>query len=696
MSRSIRLWRPRQTRTSDDAGITILKCTLPQVPPKASPYELATSGRERPSYLPSLTYFCIQALLDYPDQVHTLGPLRLTYRPPENPEAHDILRELIPFYRQGQPLDLMQVDPRLWAVLVQLYDDLPAQLRVYTLPLADRYLLSLQRIPPTASFALVTVLELPGCKELTDENVVLLKGLHNLCAFDASGTALSAWSVKTLAKTLTITEEDEGAGTGPGVYRRGPWGLRILSLRNCMNVNNEVFECLTMFPLLSVVDVRGTRCKSTSRAAPFRPCEHAELFYPTTPSKALLFLASPVAGEQCSLFSHPKPYILEVRGLDYGRSSGFPQPTGTITSASDAPSIGSRQDVFLLSPRYRQQTEATGASLNRLMPRNSCSCLGCANHGPCERQPDTMVDVASEEVLLEARRGSVRRFYESGPHGPAAIRPTSRARACKPEDKPFMLYRSPPSWNSLPSLDLLKANADDTERKKVKLDAPLADGRTLSTDGVRERAEVNAAVTALHTSLKERQVLLAATNASQGVSNRAETIRRISSNPFARSAKASGKAKMHSECQGPAVVSTTPLSKKASGSRLDLTPASSEALTPKVKPLKPISQLRVPSPPPQIAACGSLPHNWPTQQFPKHPGTKSSQTTITSSLLADSQRRASSGLTTKGSSTSKPKGGPVPKSPGSKGKPASAAKSKSGTFDWMAWGIQTSNGDSRR
>lgn len=258
MSRPIRLWRPRQTSTSDDAGITILKSILPQWPLRPPPYEVADKGRDKPSHLPSLAYFCIRALLDYPDQVHTLGPLRLTYRAPETPDACDILRELIPWYRSDQPLDMAQVDPRLWALLVQLYNNIPAQFHRYTLPLGDRHLPLLQYIPSTPDFALITILELPGCTELTDRNVVLLKDLHNLCTFDASGTALGVWGVKTLTATLRFAAA-EAADMSSAVYgRRGPWGLRILSLRNCMNINNKVHHYLSMFPLLSVVGTSST------------------------------------------------------------------------------------------------------------------------------------------------------------------------------------------------------------------------------------------------------------------------------------------------------------------------------------------------------------------------------------------------------------------------------------------------------
>ena len=104
-----------------------------------------------------------------------------------------------------------------------------------------------------------------------------------------------------------------------------------------------------------------------------------------------------------------------------------------------------------------------------------------------------------------------------------------------------MLYRPPPPWSSLPTPE---AGPSESQRKKVKLDTPLADTRTLSADGVRERAAVKTAVTALHASLKERQASHAASAAASPASgSTAEADRLVSSNPFARPGKSTNKTK---------------------------------------------------------------------------------------------------------------------------------------------------------
>lgn len=254
MSKPIVLWRRRATLASDDACTTIHKYALAP-PPIRPPYQPPATDptAHTLSYVPPLTYFCIQKLIQHADQLHFIGSARLLYEPPQSLGSYDVLRAVIPSYVPDEPLDLSLVDPRLWVVLVQLYNSLPESLRTYVLPLADPHLPLLQRIPCTPDFALLTVLELPGCQELTDGTVVELKALHGLCAFDASGTMLTAHGVRTLAKTLVFGEDEEEVGAAMQRPRRGPWGLRILSLRNCPNIKSEVFECLPMFPLLSVV-----------------------------------------------------------------------------------------------------------------------------------------------------------------------------------------------------------------------------------------------------------------------------------------------------------------------------------------------------------------------------------------------------------------------------------------------------------
>jgi hypothetical protein len=248
MTRPVLLWDAQQamSMTSDDAGTIILKTTLPTAS-NSGPYEARAGTKPQTfHFAPSLAYFALKVLAEYPDELD-IGSHRLYYQPPSSPLAYDILRALIPTYNSqtepGSEFSLSEVDPRLWAVLVQVYNNLPEAFRIYPIPLSDGHLPVLQRIRSTSEFSLVTVLNLEGCRHLTDKTVVALKVLHGLCAMDASSTVLSAYGVRALSRTCSWGEGE----------RRGPWGLRILRLRNCIKVDNSIYACLPTFPLLCAV-----------------------------------------------------------------------------------------------------------------------------------------------------------------------------------------------------------------------------------------------------------------------------------------------------------------------------------------------------------------------------------------------------------------------------------------------------------
>jgi len=221
------LFNPTQTAATDSEGNKVL---LTDHPPPYTPGPYSYQSDIACTQVPSLVSLCIRALVPYPDQVYQL-PVKLNLRP-----SLHVLHDLIP--------DPAAVDPRLWAVLVQVYDALPASFASYVTPLADTYLPLLQAIPNTPMFSMVTVLDLPACRHLTDDTIVQLKFLHTLTAFDASQTRLSVYGVRSLAATLQIDDETNN---------RGPWPLRLLSLRNCRKVTKDVYEYLEKFPLLSVV-----------------------------------------------------------------------------------------------------------------------------------------------------------------------------------------------------------------------------------------------------------------------------------------------------------------------------------------------------------------------------------------------------------------------------------------------------------
>lgn len=252
MSHPITLWdHKRRTRqTTDDAGTTIFKSIIPSGLPIPGPYEAQTTETEPGVFVPSLVSLAIKKLSEYPDQIHALGHIRLRYQAPSSHRSHDVLRELIPNYEPDAPdFDLQRVDPRLWATLVQVFSDLPDTFRTYRIPLSDKHVPLLQRVPSTSHFSLVTILDLPRCRELTDDTILELKQLSSLCAFDASETSLSGYGIKSLSMTLGWKDTDDNLSR----EKRGPWGLRILNLRNCRNVSNDIFDCLQKFLLLSVL-----------------------------------------------------------------------------------------------------------------------------------------------------------------------------------------------------------------------------------------------------------------------------------------------------------------------------------------------------------------------------------------------------------------------------------------------------------
>lgn len=229
--------------------------------------------------VPSLLSLCVTVLVPYPDLVHRL-PVRLALR------SNDILDELVP--------DPDELDIRLWAVLSQVFD---LGSSTFTTALDHPHMSLLQSIPSTDSYSLVTVLDLLACKHLTDDTIVQLRGLHTLAAFDASETALTAYAVKSLAATL----KSDG---------KGPWPLRILSLRNCKHVKDDIYEHLSVFPLLSALDLRGTQC-TLNPSFPLKPSEDISLFYPFP----IMYSLKSLFNLYPSLLSSPNYYCIRIHTL---------------------------------------------------------------------------------------------------------------------------------------------------------------------------------------------------------------------------------------------------------------------------------------------------------------------------------------------------------------------------------------------
>ena len=262
----------------------------------------------------SLVSLCIQTLLPFVDQIRL--PYRLQLR-------STTLDELIP--------DPAHIDTRLWAALIQIYDNLPPFLASHK---TDTHLPLLQSIASTPSFCLITLLELSSCPHLNDSSILELRFIHTLTAFDATGSTLSPYAIKTLASFT------------------GLWQLRILSLRKCRHITNDAFVHFAKFPLLSVLgqtfffispllfiyifpDLRGTRCDTLIDGAslPFQQSSHDLLYHPT-PLKAALTTLHTLHSE---LYPSANPYFLHINALR-------PRPT-----RPNIPAV-TPQDAFFVIP----------------------------------------------------------------------------------------------------------------------------------------------------------------------------------------------------------------------------------------------------------------------------------------------------------------------------------------------------------
>lgn len=311
MTTPIVLFRGKQTRKTDDGGVSITKRVLGP-PPSPAPYSLPDLPT---NHVPSLTWMCLRLLAESPDEVHHLGVRLFWHGPP--PEA--------------------PADPRLWATLVQVYENLPAALHTHRVPLSDPHVPLLQRVPSTPLFALLTVLDLPGCPHLADATVSALAGLHSLVAFDASATSLTSYAIKVLAATLLWIDD--------GPARRGPWPLRILRLRYCTHIDNTVYVHLAAFPLLSAIDLRGTLC-TPDPTTPFRPASSPLLFHPAPLATAVTLLSTHAP----HLYSSENAYTLLIDSLNHPSK---PRPKRRTVAL---------QDSFLVFNNSKSKPWSTGDS----------------------------------------------------------------------------------------------------------------------------------------------------------------------------------------------------------------------------------------------------------------------------------------------------------------------------------------------
>ncbi|KAF9464687.1 hypothetical protein BDZ94DRAFT_1296968 [Collybia nuda] len=283
----------------------------------------------RTTRIPSLSWLCVRWLSEFPDEIYHI-PFRL--RVPESVSDSDhrisLAKDIADAVHDGLGDDYNRIDPRLWATLVQIYDNLPSHLANFSISLGDPHIPLLQRIPATPRFALLTLLDLPACAYLTDDSITELTPLHSLVALDVSATSLSSYAVTVLSRTLQWSGNQ---------LSRGLWGLRILRLRDCVAIENSVYPPLARFPLLSVIDLRGTKCTPTpSILHTFRPADTTQLslYHPAPLYTALQALSSPNP-----LYASPHVFALHINSLyNEPPPALLPQPTV-------AP-----QDTFVVTP----------------------------------------------------------------------------------------------------------------------------------------------------------------------------------------------------------------------------------------------------------------------------------------------------------------------------------------------------------
>ncbi|KII88523.1 hypothetical protein PLICRDRAFT_41684 [Plicaturopsis crispa FD-325 SS-3] len=533
------LWRPKAQASAEDA--TVLESVLSPQDLGVAPYSIGSQRVHR--RVPSLGWFCLTRMTAFPDEFgHALGTTRLSHHPER------ILQEVFPSYKPGSPLALSQVDPRLWALLVQLYpSSLPTIFDSYPIPLSDPHLPLLQRIPSTTEFALVTVLDLTYQQQLTDDTVVYLRQLRTLAALDISETSISVYGVKVLSRSLESP-------------------LRILSLRDCWKIDDEVLPSLMQFPLLSVIDLRGTQCtpRATAKGASgFSPATDPSLYHPTPIHAALQSLS-----EAPNVHSSAHVFYLHVNALHHpaplrSRKPSRPQPASAGSTilgsrrkpgcemcggSSKVPGEGHEMGCTL----YRPPCEVCDGRGCEYCPCRTCGGWGCGDcgHDPwadyeteggcdCRRcrthhvdendfgeDPDIELDASppnpvfhphppgstSDASLLSQQptpsaptHANTSSFYQPLPL-PINILPAPSTRPHS-GDARLMLFRSPAAWNYASTSNSTKTSRD----RKATRSRENPDTQTVPVERRSEKArEAMKSLQAMASNFKRRKITQAA------------------------------------------------------------------------------------------------------------------------------------------------------------------------------------------
>jgi len=452
----------------------------------------ADASTRKVAGVPPLAYFCIRILIDYPDQVHSLGSHRIRCQP-------QVLHALSPstFSDVDKPARcLCKLDPRLWSVIAQVYSGLPKGLQNYHIPLGDRHLPLLQAVPSTPSFALITVLNLARC--VSDETSHALKSLHGLCALDISQTSISHLGIRHFAPAIA---------SDPSDIRHGTRGLRILRLYNCPKITNKVISAVSNFQLLAILGPYHLQpyCQTTHPEADLRGtnCDHdldLDVFQRSTKRQRSLFQCSLQDALQQlrdsdssnALFSHPDPFVIHIntefhprwperpdkqpaheRSRRY-RHPDIPDPERELREwvhlrlgdASNEARISEIADF--VTERWEYDSEEYRYDSDPVFPDEADDSIDSwdEDDNPTESHVrfcgyevgEGLMEAVSEMVEeTKKEQKAALRFYGLVPQAPKAVlchcgelggTNTSPAETM-PVDRYLMLVRSPPPWDSV-------------------------------------------------------------------------------------------------------------------------------------------------------------------------------------------------------------------------------------------------------
>ncbi|KAG9318472.1 hypothetical protein JVU11DRAFT_563 [Chiua virens] len=479
----------------------------------------------------SLAVLCINVLARYPDQL------------PNQTRIHSSPVILDAFANTR--------DPSTWATLAQLVHPLPPHCHDLDLSWSHPALPSLQRINDTPDFSLVTILSLPNCSSLRDDDIASLRTLHRLVALDLRGCSISSYPLTALSR---------------GLVHGGPLALRLLRLHGCPNIDDDILPALVKFPLLSALDLRFTRCSPSAVHAylsslGFHPSANSSLFHPAPISSALCSLEKVArsAPHPILLYSCPPQSVfrIHIHDLPFPSRSKKVVPVHTSHSESAIRAISSTV-VFIPPPRKPSE----------VMPSITPVV-------PVDRSIDQPVSNASS-------------FYDNTstkkrilPFSAQAIQSSKGGRL-----DPLAIARSPPPWTIL-DMRASSDNAPVARSSGQALDKPL------KVDRARLHKRGSDAVADLvHQSAKKRlkvksEFALEKLRIATSVKPR---------NPFARSIKS-----VFVEC-----ISDKPPSSSLSDTKPDIQLRTSRSLPSKtseqqqaimeraIKPLKPITTLKPP------------------------------------------------------------------------------------------------------